>query len=153
MYEIILSEVVMKIISEEMKRFNYLAGEIDSLYHEAALRLGLSDSAFAVLYTICNEGGCGISDVCRLTGVSKQTVNSALRKLENEGVVRLEALDGKQKRIALTAKGSRLAKKTAAKIVEAENRVFGSWTEKERSEYLCLTERYLSDFRKEIDKL
>ena len=136
-----------------MRRFNYLVGEIDSLYHEAALKLGISDSAFAVLYAVCNEGNCGISDVCRLTGVSKQTVNSALRKLESDGVIILEALDGKKKRIALTAKGSRLMKKTAAKIVEAENRVFGAWTEKERSEYLRLTERYLIDFRNEIDKL
>lgn len=143
----------MNIVSEEMRRFNYLVGEIDSLYHEAALRIGLSDSAFAVLYTVCNEGSCGISDVCRLTGVSKQTVNSALRKLEREGVITLEALDGKQKRIALTAKGSRMVKKTAAKVTEAENRVFGAWNEKERSEYLRLTERYLTDFRKEIDKL
>lgn len=143
----------MNLICEEMRRFNYLVSEIDSLYHEAALKLGLSDSALAVLYTICNEGSCGISDVCRLTGVPKQTVNSALRKLENDGIVKLEALDGKQKRIALTAKGSRLTKKTAALIVEAENRVFGSWTENERSEYLRLTERYLEDFRKEIVKL
>ncbi|MDE6728631.1 MAG: MarR family winged helix-turn-helix transcriptional regulator [Oscillospiraceae bacterium] len=143
----------MNIFSEEMRRFNYLVGEINSLYHEAALRLGLSDSAFAVLYTVCNEGNCGISDVCRLTGVSKQTVNSALRKLENESVITLEALDGKQKRIALTAKGSRMVKNTAVKVAEAENRVFGAWNEKDRSEYLRLTERYLIDFRKEIDKL
>lgn len=143
----------MDIIAQEMRRFNYLVGEIDSLYHEAALKFGISDSAMAVLYTLCSEGSCGISDVCRLTGISKQTVNSALRKLEDDGVIKSEALDGKRKRITLTAKGGRLAKKTAAKVIEAENRVFGAWSENERAEYLRLTERYLNDFQNELDKL
>ena len=31
--------------SKEMRRFNYLIVETDAVYHEAALKLGLSDSA------------------------------------------------------------------------------------------------------------
>ena len=75
-----------------MKRFNYLLGEIDDAYHDAALKFGLSDSAMIVLYAVCgNRGSCPIDGICRLSGVRKQTVNSALRKLEAEGVVYLEA--------------------------------------------------------------
>ncbi len=139
--------------TKELRRFNYLAGETNNLYHEAALKLRLSDSAMAVLYALCNEGSCGISYMCRFTGLSKQTANSALRKLENEELVRLEALDGKQKLIVLTAKGNRFVKKTVERLVEAENRVFSGWSEEDRSEYLRLTEKYLVEFRQEVDKL
>lgn len=139
--------------SKELRRFNYLVGETDALYHEASLKLGLSDSASMVLYVVCCEGKCGISSACRLTGLSKQTVNSTLRKLESEELIRLEALDGKQKLVTLTPKGSRLVKKTTARLIEAENRVFDGWSEEERAEYLRLTEKYLTDFRREVDKL
>ena len=44
-------------VSAEMRRFNYLIGEIDAVYHEAALKLGLSDSALSVLYSLCNHDG------------------------------------------------------------------------------------------------
>ena len=33
-------------ISKELRRFNRLLGELNGLYHEAAVRLGLSDSSF-----------------------------------------------------------------------------------------------------------
>ncbi|MBD5130368.1 MAG: MarR family transcriptional regulator [Ruminococcaceae bacterium] len=141
-------------LTEELRRFNYLVGGIDQVYHEAALKLGLSDSEMAVLYTICGEGKpCPLSLICRLAGLSKQTANSALRKLENSGVIRLEAVDGKQKSAALTDKGRTLAEHTVSKIISAENRIFDSWTERERTEYIRLTQNYLNAFRAEIDKL
>ena len=88
-------------IAEEMKRFNYLTTEIDAAYHEAALKLGLSDSALLILYTICNCGeACLLHDITRLSGISKQTVNSALRKLEDEGVVYLESFSGRKKKVS-----------------------------------------------------
>ena len=69
----------MKKISKEMKRYNYLVGEIDAVYHEASLKLGLSDSALNILYAICDAGeGCLLQEICFYTGISKQTINSAL---------------------------------------------------------------------------
>ena len=77
---------------EQVKRFNLLTTEIDAAYHEATLKLGLSDSAMIILYTICLfEGACPLGDIVVLSGLPKQTVNSALRKLEGEDVVYLEA--------------------------------------------------------------
>ncbi len=141
-------------LTEELRRFNYLAGGIDRLYHEAAFKLGLSDSAMSVLYTLRGEGRpCPISLICRLAGASKQTVNSALRKLESDGVIRLDAVDGRQKSAALTDKGVKLADATVAKVIAVENRIFESWTEQERTEYIRLTQKYLDEFRSSIDNL
>lgn len=69
-------------ISESLKHFNYLQSELDAVYHEASLKLGMSDSSMIILYTLCNEGGsCLLNDICILTCLSKQTINSAIRKL------------------------------------------------------------------------
>ena len=86
-------------ISIEMKRFNHLIGEIDAVYHDMALKLGLSDSAMRILYTICNNGeSCLLQEICHLSGISKQTINSAIRKLEADEIVYLEQISGKNKR-------------------------------------------------------
>lgn len=72
-------------ISKEMKRYNHLMSEIEAAYHQMSLKLGISDSAMIILYTICDTGDCCLlQDICRRSGISKQTINSAIRKLEAE---------------------------------------------------------------------
>lgn len=140
--------------TEDSRRVNYIIGETDRLYHIAAFKLGVPDSTMAVLYAICGEGrACPISHICRLTGISKQTANSAIRKLEKEDIVKLTAIDGKQKSVDLTAKGRELAEKTAEKVIAAENKVFEAWSEQERKEYIRLNQLYLDSFGEEIKKL
>lgn len=41
-------------INAQMQRFNLLMSEMDTAYHDAALKLGMSDSAMLVLYTPCS---------------------------------------------------------------------------------------------------
>lgn len=127
--------------------FNNLWDEIDASYHEAATRLGLSDSAMLILYMLsCGGGQCLLRDITR-TAVSRQTVNSALRKLEAEGIVRTEAADGRKKLLRLTESGRRLAEDTVAKVISAEKEIYSSWTDEELRLYFELTERFLKDFR------
>ena len=66
-------------LAEEMRSINHLLSEIDAAYHEASLRLGLADSAMQILYILCSQGGaCLLRNICRQSGTSKQTINSAL---------------------------------------------------------------------------
>ena len=135
-------------VMREMQRFNNLLGEIDAAYHEANQRLGLNDSAMQVLYVVCNDGGESLlSRICRISGASKQTINSALRGLEKEDYIRLETLPGRRRKVCLTQRGRELAQGTALRLIGVENAVFGGWTTEERETYLALTQRYLTDFR------
>lgn len=139
------------LIPEEMKKFNYLSSEIDAAYHEAAHKLGLSDSAMRILYAICNHGEqCLLSDICRLSGTSKQTINSALRKLELNGIVYLETAAGRKKTVCLTEDGKELVNNTVAKLIKAENEIFASWQESEIKLYIELTQKYLISFKSKI---
>ena len=134
--------------STAMKRYNHLLGEIDSVYHEMSQKLGLSDSAMIILYTICNSGDrCPLQDICRLSGISKQTINSAIRKLEAENIVYLAPDGGKNKTVCLTDKGKELAGRTALRILEAENAIFASWPAIDLEKYLALTEKFLAKLR------
>ena len=140
--------------SKEMRRYNHLVGEIDGVYHEMALKLGLSDSAMIVLYTVCDSGGpCPLRDICRRSGLSKQTLNSALRKLEAEGIVYLKPVSARSKSVFLTEAGRTLAAETAGKVIQMENDIFASWPREDVEQYLELTERFLLDLRERAKKI
>ncbi len=140
--------------SKEMHRFTYLIGETDNTYHELALKVGLSDSAMLVLYTLSDMGGeCSLQTICSFSGLAKQTVNSALRKLEKEEVVILKQQNGRNKNVELTDKGMELAENTVAKIMKIENEIMESWTKEEVQQYLSLTERYLNMLKEKLEEM
>ena len=131
-------------ISKELKRYNYLFGETGTAYHEIYRRLGMADSAISILYVLLESGDvCPLRDVCRFTGLSKQTVNSALRKLEGEGALRLEPVDGRNKLVRLTEEGKALAERTAGRVLAMEDEIFASWPREDVETYLKLTENYM----------
>lgn len=147
------------IISNELKRYNHLIGEIGAAYHEISLKLGLSDSAMNILYTILEHGGeCPLQEICRLSGLSKQTINSSVRKLESEGIVRLELRNSEnrktgeasfpwRKKVCLTEKGQIFAEQTAGQVLQIENDIFASWPQEDVLKYIQLTETYLLALR------
>lgn len=140
--------------SKEMKRFNHLYSEIDAVYHEAALKFGLSDSVSIILYTICSFGdSILLNDICRSTGLSKQTINSAIRGLERDNIVYLKAVDGKSKMVCLTEKGKRFCEKTAFRLIKIENDIFESWSAADVRKYLELTEKYLTSINEKVRQL
>ena len=141
-------------VSKEMHRYNHLVSELDAVYHGISLKLGLSDSAMIILYTLCDNGGsCLLQKIRRCSGLSKQTVNSALRKLESEGALYLEPAGSKSKNVCLTQAGRLLAERTALRLIQAENELVAAWPQEDVQKYLELTERFLQDLRKKAQEL
>ena len=136
-------------ISRELKRYNYLFGETNAAYHQMYLKVGLSDSAAMILYTILEHGdSCLLKSICRSTGLSKQTINSSIRKLEREGHIILKPGKGRQMHIFLTETGMELAKERIFPVIEIENKVFDSLTEEESRELLRLSRKYIEILEK-----
>ena len=56
-----IKEAVMN--CESARKYAYLSAEITSLYHEAAVKIGVSDTVLDILYVLCEqEGQCLQSD-------------------------------------------------------------------------------------------
>ena len=136
-----------------IERINVLLRETDDAYHDIALHFGISDSVMHILYAICSSGhSCQLSDITS-TGISKQTVNSALRKLEAEGIVYLERTGGRKKAVCLTEKGELLADQTVRRVIVMENEIMDGWSEEDRLKYIELNQRYLTDLREKMKEL
>ena len=72
-----------------LKEFDSLYKMIDDVYHEIALSMHLTDSAFLILYCLLELGdGCSQKDICKLYSISKQTVNSSVKSVKpaSEGI-------------------------------------------------------------------
>lgn len=139
---------------EYIHKINNFITVLNALYHRASVKLGISDSVFVVLYEIFDEGDeCLLTEIYKKSGISKQTVNSALRSLEKDGIVYLENIDGRTKKVVLTEKGKVFVKNTVARLYKAEARAFDDWTDEEIKEYLESSENYIRRFVEEIDKL
>ena len=139
---------------EMMYRINCLAWELDSIYHQAALKMGMSDSVMFVMYIVYQgKGRCLLHDRRKNTGLSKQTLNSALRKLEKDGIIFLEQSGGKTKTVCFTVKGRDYAANTVGRLFDAECSVFMHWTQEEIDSYMHLTAKYNSDLKRQTEAL
>ncbi len=143
-----------QINQSEIRRYNRLLSEIDEVYHEVAVRQGFSDSVMLILYTLSdNNGQCRLPELIRLSGLNKQTVNSALRKLEQEELIYLESAGGKAKRVCLTEAGEETVCKTVCRVLDAEKKIYSSWSRDEWELYMQLTERFLCQIREEMKEI
>lgn len=138
-------------LSKDMARCNFSVEKIEGAYHELALKLNLSDSALKILYTICENGdGCLLRDVCTQSGLSKQTVHSATRKLEQEGILFLEKSGGKAKRVRLTETGTAYLRNKIVPVMALENAIFSAWPPEEVAAYLRLSEKFANDLQQHV---
>ena len=110
-------------MSEKLVIFNRIYKEYNEIYHEAAIRLGLSNSEFDTLYAICELGdGCKQTDICRTTFIPKQTVNSAIRTLEKKEYLTLASGKGRSMQIFLTDEGQHVMQEKIYPVIKAENK-------------------------------
>ncbi|SDM53924.1 MarR family winged helix-turn-helix transcriptional regulator [Lachnospira pectinoschiza] len=138
----------------KFKKLNELFGKTDIAYHEASKKLGLSDSYFNILYVLYEMGdGLSQKEICDITGLTKSTVNTAIKKMEVDGLLKLQAIDGKKFGLYLSPSGKILQKDTVVKIIQIENEIYDSWTKEERELMERLNEDFLVQFKKKVEKL
>lgn len=135
----------------ELRRLNR---EIRSLYQKTAEQAGLAESEFEILRTVWElGGGCSQSDICRYIFLKKQTVNSAVRKLEQDCLLKPNEREGRAIPLSLTAKGRHLAESIVAPIITMENEVFMRFSSIERANLLRLTQKYISCLRVQVAEM
>ena len=69
-----------------------------------------------------------------MTGMTKQTVNSSVKKLIQQGYI--GPLTGERNALlSLTAEGMIHVEKTVDKLIRAENKIFSAWSEEEQKRF------------------
>lgn len=135
-------------------KFNCLYKELDDIYHRLALRAGLSDSAFCVLYAIVTMGdGCLQKDISECYSLSRQTINTSVKNLQKKGYVSLVRSNGRDKHIHLTEEGQKLVTDKIIPVIQLENDTFAEMPAEDREGLLKLTEKYIRLFQQKTEQI
>lgn len=133
-----------------------LMKEQDSIYHNAAVKFGLSDTSMWILYHVTGDKSeYTQQELCRECCFPKQTVNTAIKNLVSDGYAELEEISGnrKSKRIRLTERGKQLAAVSTDKIKQIEFGAYGRFGIEELNFYLDMTRKLNDNLRELSDKI
>ena len=144
-----------RILDTRLKQYNDITKQNDQLYRGVAKKFGLSECAFWILYYLrADYGEAKQSEICSSFYLPKQSIHSALKKLEADGYIMQTAGGNKRsKRILLTKQGEILCGKTVDHIVKAEKEALGSLSEKEQEIFMDLFEKYIGQFKKNMQTI
>lgn len=132
-----------KSIMEQFAILNQIAKQQEEIYRRIAVQLGISDTAFWVLYHLCySDKVFTQNDLAELWYIPKQTINSAITSLIKKGYIYLEQITAARnsKAILLTDKGAAFCKKAIQPILNGEQRAFSQLTEEERKTFISLSQ-------------
>lgn len=112
-------------------------------YHDVARRLHLSDSAFGILYdlSLAPEEGLSQASLCATNVLSKQTVNSSVGRLKEDGLVQTRQ-EGRKSLVSLTPAGHALVEERIGPVRQAERVALSALTPEERVQFVQLYIKY-----------
>lgn len=141
-------------IQELNREYILQLARTDTLYGQAAARVGLSSGELIVLYTLLLfREECTQSNLSSFTGLNRKTIHSVVRKLERQGILFLERGIRKGKAIRLTPSGEEFAEEKVRPVIQADEAVMAAWSEEDRAELLRLTRKYHDDLKEKLQEV
>ena len=140
----------------ESAKFSHIYKMCDELYHNVALKYGLSDTTLWTLYLLCRaDKPYTQNQLAEELHIPKQTVNSSIAKMIKEGYVELTQIPGPRnnKEVCLTKYGEEYCNEYVLPLLEAENRAISRMTEDERKIFITLFEKRYQFLKEEVEIL
>ena len=136
--------------------FNRAHKRMNVLYHNYAKAVGISDAAFWLMYSLYEKGGpCTQTELCQVWFFTPQTINSALKSLEKQGLITLDFAPNsrRNKQFSFTETGEKLVQEKIMPLVQAEEKSFLRLDEQEREMLLTITQKHISILEEEINRI
>ena len=140
-------------VKRQIDVINQLIKELNSLYHIAAVKSGVSDGeicVWSILLTTDKE--YSQQDLCELLFLPKQTINSIISGLIKKGYVFLEHVPGTRNRkvIRLSDEGRNYGVKNIMWIFEAEQHALEDADPREICTLISMLEKYINKLKREF---
>ena len=135
--------------------FNRIIKEADTIYTKYAAASGISSTALKLLYSVyTQETPCTQTRLSEDWDLPKQTVNSCLKSLQNEGMLQMVFGEGnrKSKHILLTEQGEALAQRIIDPLIHAENAALQALTPEEQQLYIKISRKHNSLLQRFLTK-
>ena len=141
---------------EKYEQYQAIRRKTDDEWNVAVNRFGMAKGQIMIIWTLYDFGRpCTQKEICNDWLVNKQTVNSAAKKLAEEGIIDIAPSpeNSREKLLVFTEKGKFLAMRTVRKLIEAERNAFNALSEDEQNETIRITQKYYEILKKEFSKI
>lgn len=143
-------------IEMKMVRLNKMYKEQDGLYRAYAVKKGLSITNFWILYALFTfEQPISQHDICNTWFYSKQTINSSINHLIEDGYLVLVPVEGarNKKNVVLTEKGLDFCQVNLTPLLQAEQNSLAQLSEEEQEAYLSLFAKQIQQFKEALNTI
>lgn len=140
-------------VKRQIDVINQHIKELNSLYHTAAVRSGVSDGEICVWsMLLTTDKEYSQQDLCELLFLPRQTINSIISVLKKKEYISLEHVPGTRNRkvIRLSDKGRNYGEKNIMWIFEAEQHAMEDADPHEISALISMLEKYINKLKKEF---
>lgn len=123
------------------------------LYHNYAEAIGLTDSAFWLLYSLCERGAtCRQKELDGAWFYAPQSMNAALEFLQQKGLVASVPENKRDRQICFTKAGEAVVKNKIAPLVRGEKQAFECLDQEEWKTLLKLNRKQVQLLAGEWEK-
>ena len=142
-------------ISRQLQQYNELWQENDSFYRAMAKAMNLPECTMWILYSLrVYQKPMTPSQLCDVMLQPKQTIHSALKKMEADGLLEtLPAQDKRSRRLRLTERGIELARRTGDLVIQAEQNALDALPPQDCQQLLTLFRQYTDALHKSLQLL
>lgn len=129
-----------------------MLSEISSIYEKLLLSKNVPEGVFIIMSSILDLGeGCLQKQISEISYLNKKTVNSAIKKLQKEGLIELVAGKYPNMHIHLTDKGREYMTSKIIPIIEVERKALELMPSEEFGTLVEGYKKYIDNFREHVD--
>ena len=138
----------------KIKEIDSLFNRFDSIYHQIAIKQGLTDTEFRILWEILVLGeSCTQTEIYTSICINKQTVNSAIKQLAKKEIIYFENGKGREIKIFLTEKGKNIVNEKIKPIEQIESEIVNEMEIEEFNEFTRIASKYINRLEQKIKLL
>ena len=135
-----------------LRHINGMLSEISSIYEKLLLTKNVPEGIFIVMSSMLDLGeGCLQKEISEISYLNKKTVNSAIKKLKQEGYIELKAGKYPNMHIYLTDKGREYMRDNIIPMIEVESKALEIMPDSEFQNLVHSYKKYIDNFREHVE--
>ncbi len=142
--------------AEKFEQYQAIRRKTDDEWGSAITAFGKAKGQIMIICTLWDfDRPCTQKEICDDWYENKQTINSAAKKLVEEGYIDMAPSpeNFREKLLVLTEKGKFFAMRTVGKTLDAEKRAFGRLSKEEQDELIRIQKKHLGFLKEEFDEI
>lgn len=142
--------------AEKYEQYQAIRRKTDDEWDSAITAFGMAKGQIMIIWTLWDfDRPCTQKEICDDWYENKQTINSAAKKLVEEGYIDMAPSpeNFREKLLVLTEKGKFFAMRTVGKALDAEKKAFGRLSKEEQDELIRIQKKHLEFLKEEFDEI